>query len=68
LEIIPVVDPKNPEIDLYNLKEAFEAEGVLINSERFDGMGNTVAIKEIIKYLEEQKIGNESINSGFETG
>ncbi|MDD3168392.1 MAG: leucine--tRNA ligase, partial [Eubacteriales bacterium] len=27
LDIIPVVDPENPEIDLYNLKEAFEAEG-----------------------------------------
>jgi leucyl-tRNA synthetase len=62
LEIIPVIDPKNPEIDLYDLKEAFEAEGVLINSDRFDGMENTEAIREIIRYLEEKKIGTESIN------
>jgi len=62
LDIIPVIDPKNPEIDLYNLKEAFEAEGVLINSDRFDGMDNVTAIKEITKWLEEKKIGNKSIN------
>jgi leucyl-tRNA synthetase len=62
LDIIPVVDPKNPEIDLYHLKEAFEAEGVLINSDRFNGMDNMTAITEIIHYLEEKKIGNESIN------
>ena len=62
LEIIPVIDPKNPDIDLYNLKEAFEAEGEMINSDRFNGMDNTAAIKEIVAYLEEKKIGNESIN------
>lgn len=62
LDIIPVVDPKNPDIDLYNLKEAFEAEGVLINSDQFNGMDNTTAITKIINYLEEKKIGNESIN------
>ncbi len=62
LEIIPVIDPKNPDIDLYNLKEAFEAEGTLINSGRFDGMENTIAIKEVTKCLEEQKTGNESVN------
>lgn len=62
LDIIPVVDPKNPDIDLYNLKEAFEAEGVLINSDQFNGMDNTTAITKIIHYLEEKKIGDESIN------
>jgi len=62
LDIIPVVDPKNPKIDLYNLKEAFEAEGVLINSEKFDGMDNITAQEKIIAYLEEEKIGKQSIN------
>ena len=62
LDIIPVVDPKNPEIDLYHLKEAFEAEGVLIHSEQFSGMDNVTAQEKIIAYLEEEKIGNKSIN------
>lgn len=61
-EIIPVVDPQNPEIDLYNLKEAFVAEGVLINSEGFNGMNNQVAIEKVIEYLEEKKIGKKTIN------
>ncbi|MBQ4504296.1 MAG: leucine--tRNA ligase, partial [Firmicutes bacterium] len=40
LDIIPVVDPQNPEIDLYDLKEAFVAEGTMINSGEFDGLNN----------------------------
>ncbi len=32
LDIIPVVDTDDPEIDVYNLKEAFAAEGNMINS------------------------------------
>ena len=52
LEIIPVVDPGNEEIDLYNLKEAFVAEGTMINSGEFDGLNNRVAIEKVIEYLE----------------
>ena len=40
LDIIPVVDTDDPEIDVYNLKEAFAAEGNMINSEMFTGMNN----------------------------
>lgn len=62
LEIIPVVDSNNPEIDIHNLKEAFVAEGKMINSEQFDGMNNKDAIIKIVDYLEEKKIGTKSIN------
>lgn len=62
LEIIPVVDPENEEIDLDNLKEAFEAEGKLINSDRFNGMNNQEAIDKIIEYLEEKGIGKKTVN------
>ena len=62
LEIIPVVDPEDDEIDLENLTEAFEAEGKLINSGKFDGMGNREAIEEITSYLEEQGIGKKTTN------
>ena len=62
LPIIPVIDPGNPEIDLYNLKEAFEAEGTMINSGEFDGMNNLEAIGAFIKYLEEKKIGTKTTN------
>ena len=62
LDIIPVVDPSNPEIDLYNLKEAFVAEGNMINSGEFDGLNNRVAIEKVIEHLENTGIGTKSIN------
>ncbi|MFQ7729166.1 MAG: leucine--tRNA ligase [Clostridia bacterium] len=62
LEIIPVVDSDDPEVDVYDLKAAFAAEGTMINSEMFNGMNNKEAIEKIIDYLEEKKIGRKSIN------
>ena len=62
LEIIPVVDPGRDDIDLNNLTEAFEAEGTLINSGKFDGMNNKEAIAKITEYLEEQGIGKKTTN------
>ena len=62
LEIIPVVDSDDPEVDVYDLKAAFAAEGTMINSEMFNGMNNKEAIEKIIDYLEEKRIGKKSIN------
>ena len=62
LEIIPVVDPERDDIDLDNLTEAFEAEGKLINSGKFNGMNNKEAIVKITEYLEEQGIGEKKTN------
>ena len=62
LEIIPVVDSDDPEVDVHDLKAAFAAEGTMINSEMFNGMNNKEAIEKIIDYLEEKKIGKKSIN------
>lgn len=57
LPIIPVIDPKNPDIDLYNLEEAFSAEGEMINSGQFNGMDNIEGIKKISDYLEKESLG-----------
>ena len=62
LEIIPVVDPENEEIDIHNLKEAFVAEGKMINSGEFDGMNNREAIEKVAAYLEENGIGKKTVN------
>ena len=62
LEIIPVVDPGNPEIDVHNLTEAFAAEGTMINSGKFDGMNNKEAIDAVIEWLNEEGIGKKTIN------
>ena len=62
LDIIPVVDPGNPDIDVNNLKEAFVAEGTMINSGKFDGMNNREAIKKVIEWIEAEGIGKATVN------
>ena len=62
IEIIPVVESNSSEIDVNNLTEAFDAEGKMINSGKFDGMNNRKAIPEMIKCLSEQNIGEKTIN------
>ncbi len=62
LEIVPVIDPEDPEIDLNNLQEAFAAEGKVINSGEFNGMDNKEAIDKIAEVAEERGIGRKTIN------
>ena len=61
LEIVPVIDPQDPEVDVNNLKEACAAEGVLINSGEFTGMNNKEAIQKIALVAEERGIGKPTI-------
>lgn len=62
LEIIPVVDPQKDDIDLENLQEAFEAEGLMINSEDFNGMDNKTAIEKISDHLKTLSLGEKTTN------
>ena len=62
IEVIPVVDQANPEIDIEHLTEAFVAEGTMINSGSFDGLNNKDAMKHIIEYMEEKGIGKGTVN------
>lgn len=62
IDIIPVVDPGDPEIDLNNLKEACAAEGTLINSGEFNGLNNRVAIDKFIELVEKEDIGRKTVN------
>jgi leucyl-tRNA synthetase len=61
LEIIPVIKPTNPEKNYYdesgNLICAIEEDGILINSEKFNGLdAKTEGFKKITKYLEQKGI------------
>ena len=62
LDIIPVVDPGDPDIDLNNLKAACAAEGTLINSGEFNGMNNKMAIEKFIELVEKEGIGKRTVN------
>lgn len=62
LEIIPVIDPEDPEIDLNDLKEAFAAEGKVINSGEFNGLDNVDAIQKVAEAAEARGIGKKTVN------
>jgi leucyl-tRNA synthetase len=57
LPIRPVVEPSEPPPD----GEAFEAEGVLVNSGPFSGLPSDEAKTKIIDHLEEQGIGSGEV-------
>ena len=62
LDIIPVVDPGDPDIDLNNLKAACAAEGTLINSGEFNGMNNKMAIEKFIELVEKRRYRQRTVN------
>ena len=62
LEIIPVIDPQDPEVDVNDLKEACAAEGIMINSGEFTGMKNKDAIEKIAEIAAERGIGRKTVN------
>ena len=62
LDIIPVVDTQDPDIDIHDLKEAFVAEGTMINSEQFNGLNNREAIPKMIEWLNETGVGKKTVN------
>ena len=62
IKIIPVIDPEDPETDVNDLKEAFAAEGNMINSGEFNGLNNKDAIVKIVEHIEKLGIGKSSIN------
>jgi leucyl-tRNA synthetase len=62
LDIIPVIDPGDADIDVDDLKAAFVAEGTMINSGKFDGMNNKEGICAISKFIEEEGVGEQTVN------
>ena len=62
LPIVPVIKPRDESIDVENQDHAFEAEGIMINSDSFNGLDNKQGITKVIEYMEETGIGEGKIN------
>jgi len=56
-----VIKPDNYEIDAKNITEAYEGDGITINSGNFDGLKSKEAREKIISYLEKKKLGEKAI-------
>ncbi|MFA5499839.1 MAG: leucine--tRNA ligase [Candidatus Omnitrophota bacterium] len=57
---VVIDDPKKP-LDAKTMKEAHIGEGVMANSDRFNGISSETAIGKIADYFEEKKMGKRSI-------
>ncbi|MBN1189736.1 MAG: leucine--tRNA ligase [Dehalococcoidales bacterium] len=55
-----VISP--PDWDHNDLKEAYTEPGIMVNSERFDGIPSQDGIKAVTKYLEEQGWGKGTVS------
>ncbi len=60
LPIIQVIAEEGHEIE--DLQEAYTSEGVMINSDVFNGMKSTESKEAIANYLEEHEIGKKTVN------
>ena len=62
LPIEAVISPDGSDIDGSTLEAAFEAEGTMINSDRFNGLNNKEALSKMIDYIEESGFGERKVN------
>jgi leucyl-tRNA synthetase len=59
---VVIVPEQKSEVRSQELEEAFEDEGVLINSGQFSGLKSAEAKSEIGKYIEEKGFGKRTVN------
>lgn len=62
LPIRVVIQPKNQKLSEKTMREAYIEEGIVVNSNKFDGLGSKAAIDKISDYIEKQKFGKKTIN------
>ncbi len=62
LPIRIVIQPPDRELDPDAMTEAYEDDGVQVNSQQFDGMPNREAIRAISQYLKEIGKGEPTVN------
>jgi len=62
LPIKVVITPDGSDIDGNTMEASFEAEGIMVNSGEFNGMGNKEALSKIIDYMDKEGIGESKVN------
>jgi len=57
-----VIMPPDRELTEESMTEAYEGEGILVNSGPFDGMKTLEALDDIAEYLEKKGLGHKTVN------
>lgn len=60
IKVVVSAPGENP--DAGEMTEAYTEKGVLVNSDKFNGMGNIEAIEAVGKYMEQKGIGKVKVN------
>jgi leucyl-tRNA synthetase len=61
LKIIPVITPED-KLLTEDMEEPYIGKGIMINSEKFNGMDSKEAIDKVSEYMEEAGIGKRTVN------
>ena len=62
LDLIVVIQPEGEALDPKTMTQAYVEEGIMVNSQQFNGMKNTAAMEKITAYLEQQGLGKKAVN------
>jgi leucyl-tRNA synthetase len=62
LPVIITIMPEGRALDTSAMQEAYEGDGVMVNSGAFNGKNNRGAIPAIIDFLEQRGIGKKTVN------
>jgi len=62
LPLVTVIQPEGESLDPSTMEAAFTEEGVMVNSDAFDGMKSGEAKERIADYLEKEGIGRKTVN------
>lgn len=62
LEILPVVRPEGETLDPAAMAEAYDGEGIMINSGEFTGLPNEEGKLKIADWLEKNNLGRRTVN------
>lgn len=62
IDKILVIKPKDKDLKLEDMTEAYEEEGIMVNSGKFDGLTNKEAMGAIMDELEKVEAGSRHVN------
>jgi len=62
LEIVVVINPPDDELDGASMEAAYTGDGVMTNSDAFNGLANRQAMEQIADLLEEKKVGRRTVS------
>ena len=62
LDLIVVIQPEGETLDPKTMTQAYVEEGIMVNSQQFNGTKNTAAMEKITAYLEQKGLGKKAVN------